>query len=173
MNSDQLQVKIFDWIEKKFQLLDSRADKKKTLSYLKSNVAERMRELIDIDAEKTMHLIEEWFDDEYAHKLIHQDLRDHGEVLYKFLTNFIEINDVSIKITIDKQMLQNDQCEQAEKYKQYLFKYLELMCDMFRQGLQGVTHETIEQFVEKPYLPIKECMLICKDAQQERAIASL
>ena len=123
-----------------------------------------MRELIDIDAEKTMHLIEEWFDDEYAHKLIHQDLRDHGEVLYKFLTNFIEINDVSIKITIDKQMLQNDQCEQAEKYKQYLFKYLELMCDMFRQGLQGVTHETIEQFVEKPYLPIKECMLICKDA---------
>lgn len=71
MNSDVLQAKIFDWIEKKFQQLDSRPDKKKTLSYLKSNVAERMRELIDIDAEKTMHLIEEWFDDEYAHKLIH------------------------------------------------------------------------------------------------------
>ena len=54
------------------------------------------------------------------------------------------MNDVSIKITIDKQMLQNDQCEQAEKYKQYLFIYLELMCDMYRQGLQGVTRETID-----------------------------
>ena len=39
--------------------------------------------IIDIDAEKTMHLIEEWFDDEYADKLIHQDLRDHEEVLFK------------------------------------------------------------------------------------------
>lgn len=71
MNSDLLQARIFIWIEQKFKLLDSRVDKKKTLSQLKSNVAERMRELIDIDAEKTMHLIEEWFDDEYAHKLIH------------------------------------------------------------------------------------------------------
>ena len=79
-----------------------RVDGKKNLAYLKSNVAERMRELIDIDAEKTMHLIEEWFDDEYADKLIHQDLKEHEEVLFKFLKNFIEINDVSIKITIDK-----------------------------------------------------------------------
>ena len=83
-----------------------------------------MPELIDIDAEQTMHLIEEFFDDEYADKLIRKDLRDHEEVLYKFLKNFIEINDVSIKITIDKQILQNDKIEQAEKYKQYLFKYL-------------------------------------------------
>jgi hypothetical protein len=32
MNSDVLQARIFLWIEQKFKLLDSRVDKKKTLS---------------------------------------------------------------------------------------------------------------------------------------------
>ena len=52
-------------------MLEKRVDQKNKMTSLKNNVAERMRELIDIDAEKTMHLIEEWFDDEYADKLIH------------------------------------------------------------------------------------------------------
>lgn len=97
-----MQSNIFEWIEHKLKLLEKRVDQKNKLTSLKNNIAERMRELIDIDAEKTMHLIEEWFDDEYADKLIHQDLKEHEEVLFKFLKNFIEINEVSIKITIDK-----------------------------------------------------------------------
>ena len=78
---------------------------------LKNIIAERMTELIDIDAEKTMHMIEEWFDETYVDKLIHRDLKDHEEILFKFLKNFIEINQVQIKITIDKQILQNEKVE--------------------------------------------------------------
>jgi len=36
------------------------------------------------------------------------------------------------------------------------------MCEMHQQGLQEVTKEKIESFVQKPYLPIKECMIICE-----------
>lgn len=38
-------------------------------------------------------------------------------MLYKFLSNFLEFNEVTIQITIEKSILQNDKIEQAEKYK--------------------------------------------------------
>ena len=91
-----------------------------------------------------MYLIEKCFGNEYAHQLIQKDWKDQEEVLFKFLKNFIEINEVIIEITINKQMTQEDQSEEAKNYKDYLFKYLELMCDMYKKDQQGVTQEVIE-----------------------------
>jgi hypothetical protein len=50
---------IFEWITDKFNILEMRIDSEVKLGRLKLGVTERMREIINIDAYKTMRLIED------------------------------------------------------------------------------------------------------------------
>ena len=75
---------------------------------LKLAVAERMREIIDIDADKTMKLIEDFFEDSYAHRLILYELSDHPFERYKFLKNYLDFNELNIILTIEKSMSQHE-----------------------------------------------------------------
>jgi hypothetical protein len=61
-----------------------------------------MREMIDIDADKTMKLIEDYFEDSYADRLILVELKDHPKERYKFLKKYIDINEINISLTIEK-----------------------------------------------------------------------
>ena len=81
-----------------------RIDSEVKLGRLKLGVTERMREIINIDAYKTMRLIEDWFDDSYVHRLIITELKDHPFERYKFLDNCLDFNEVIISLTIEKLM---------------------------------------------------------------------
>ncbi len=104
MERKELKEHIFEWIIDKFNILEKRVDGEEKLGSLKLGVAERMREMIDIDADKTMKLIEDWFDDSYAHRLILTELKDHPFERYKFLDNYLDFNEVNISLTIEKSM---------------------------------------------------------------------
>ena len=56
--------------------------------------------MIDIDPDQTMKLIEDYFDDTYADRLILFELKDHTKERYKFLKKYIEINEINISLTI-------------------------------------------------------------------------
>lgn len=83
--------------------MEKRNDDEKLDSF-KNAVAHRMREMIDIDPDQTMKLIEDYFDDTYADRLILFELKDHPIERYKFLKKYIEINEINISLTIEKSM---------------------------------------------------------------------
>ena len=58
-----LSASVFTWIQEKFSILSQAVDKKKRFEELKNMVAGHMREIIEIDTEKTIELIEKWYDD--------------------------------------------------------------------------------------------------------------
>ena len=90
-----------------------------------------MREMIDIDPDQTMKLIDDYFDDSYADRLILFELKDHPKERYKFLKKYIEINEINISLTIEKSMSQHEENENASKYLSFLNIYLELMCKLY------------------------------------------
>ena len=87
--------------------------------------------MIDIDPDQTMKLIEDYFEDSYADRLILLELKDHPKERYKFLKKYIEINEINISLTIEKSMSQHEENDNASKYLSFLNIYLELMCKLY------------------------------------------
>ncbi|MFN9901448.1 MAG: hypothetical protein ACK55Z_22230 [bacterium] len=76
-------------------------------------MAHRMREMIDIDPDQTMKLIEDYFDDIYAERLILFELKDHLKERFKFLKKYIEINEINISLSIEIAMSHHEENEIA------------------------------------------------------------
>ena len=64
-------VDIFKWIDTKFEVLSENViNLDKRLGQLKNAVASQMKELIEIDAQKAIELIDNWYDNSYSDVLI-------------------------------------------------------------------------------------------------------
>jgi hypothetical protein len=59
-----------------------------------------MKELIESNDEKTVQLIERWFDDSYSDQLIVKELSQYPIQQFNFLMKYLHFNEMSIKITI-------------------------------------------------------------------------
>jgi hypothetical protein len=73
LNMKQLDntVDIFKWIDTKFEVLSENViNLDKRLGQLKNAVASQMKELIEIDAQKAIELIDNWYDNSYSDVLI-------------------------------------------------------------------------------------------------------
>jgi hypothetical protein len=66
MTDDQLKSKVFTWIRTRFDELMSTLDQEKRFNELKSIVASHMKEIIQVDVDKTIELIERYYDDSYS-----------------------------------------------------------------------------------------------------------
>lgn len=60
-----------------------------------------MRCIIEIDCEKTIELIDKWYDCKYSDKLIVGELNQYPDVQYKFLIKFLLFNEDVIKLVIN------------------------------------------------------------------------
>ena len=169
----KLKVNLFDWIDDKFRQLDRKLDSEQALNDLKTSVACHMKELIETNDEKTVQLIEKWFDDSYSDQLIVKELSAFPEQQFNFLTKYLHFNEMSIKLTINEAISKKDKVEQMEKYNSYLILFVELMCKINKTNPELVDESLIEAYVKKDYYPIDECMDICEKYQQDRAIAML
>ena len=96
----ELKQNLFEWIDKKLSHLDLKLDSEQELTDLKAVVASHMKELIESDGEKTVQLIEKWFDDSYSDQLIVKELSQFPLQQFHFLTKYLHFNEVSIKLTI-------------------------------------------------------------------------
>jgi len=61
-----------------------------------------MRDIIEVDVEKTIEVIEKWYDDTYSDRLIVTQLSQHPDVQFKFLMKFLHFNEVTIKLVINE-----------------------------------------------------------------------
>ena len=132
------------------------------LAKLKQNVGRQMKELIELTVEKTIELIEKWYEDSYSEQLILEELSEFPEIQFNFLMKYLHFNELSIKIVINESNYQKEKKEQAEKYTQYLELFVELLCKLNLEGKLNITDEIIEAYVKKDYYPIPNCMDICK-----------
>ena len=68
---------VFSWIEDKFKILSEGLDSESRYIELKNEVANYMREMIEINVNKTIELIENYYDDHYTEKLILGELSEY------------------------------------------------------------------------------------------------
>ena len=81
MNHEEQKLEIFKWIDNKLELLsENTIDEDARFGQLKNLIAKHMREIIQIDVDKTIELIEKWFDDKYSDTLILDELKDYPPV---------------------------------------------------------------------------------------------
>jgi len=76
---DKLKTNLFEWIDEKLTLLDRPLDTEQKFNELKTAIAGQMKELIESDGDKTVLLIEKWFDDSYSDQLIVKELSQFPE----------------------------------------------------------------------------------------------
>jgi len=57
-----------------------------------------MRELIQIDVDKTIELVEKWFDDAYSDQLILGELSEYPPIQFSFLMKYLHFNEVNIRL---------------------------------------------------------------------------
>ena len=89
-----------------------------------------MKELIELKVEKTIELIEKWYEDSYSEQLILEELSEFPEIQFNFLMKYLHFNEMSIKIVINEANYQKEKKEQADKYTQYLELFVELLCKL-------------------------------------------
>jgi hypothetical protein len=70
ISDKELRKETFNWINDKFKKLSYGFDTEIRLFELKNLVASHMRDIIEIDVERTIELIEKWYDDNYVDQLI-------------------------------------------------------------------------------------------------------
>ena len=87
-----------------------------------------MRHLIDLNVEKTISLIEKWYDNSYSEQLIMEELNEHKEDQFKFLTKFLHFNEMSIKIVIDQNMISDQKSELYIRYIGFIKLFVTLLC---------------------------------------------
>ena len=109
MNHPDLRLDIFKWIDKKLELLsENTIDEDERYGLLKNSIAKQMREIIEIDVDKTIELIERWYDDKYSDNLILAELNNYPIVQFNFLQRFLHWNEMAIKLTINEAALVMD-----------------------------------------------------------------
>jgi hypothetical protein len=99
MTDDKIKSKVFEWIHIKFAELSASLEEKR-FNDLKNMVASHMKDIIQVDVDKTIELIEKYYDDNYSDQLILEELSSYPEEQFNFLTKFLHFNEVSIKIAI-------------------------------------------------------------------------
>jgi len=80
MSQQDTRNNIFPWIEDKFSKLTCSLDTDDQLKQLKNAVASKMRSIIEVDVEKTIELIDKWYDGDYSDQLIVRELSDYPDV---------------------------------------------------------------------------------------------
>ena len=164
---------MFEWIDSKFTILSQNPDQKTLLGQLKNAVASQMKDFIEQNVDKTVQMIEKWFDDSYSNQLIVGELSEFPEIQFKLLQQYLHFNEFTIRLTINEANTQEDKKQQAEKYIQYLCLFVTLLCQMNRIKPEEVSEDLIEAYVKKDYYPIQECLQICTQFGQDKAIAIL
>ena len=87
-----------------------------------------MREIIQIDVDKTIKLIEKWYEDSFVDQLILEELFQYPEVQLDFLRKFIHFNEEIIRLVIKDTAGDIGKKPQLDKYMKYLCLFVELMC---------------------------------------------
>lgn len=59
-----------------------------------------MKDLIEIDAQKAIELIDNWYDNSYSDQLIIGELQEFPLVQFNFLMKFLHFNEMEIKLSI-------------------------------------------------------------------------
>ena len=80
MTKEKLRNEIFNWIEDKFEKIAMSVDGEIKLKELKNLVARRMKSIIEVDVEKTIELIDKWYDNDYSDQLIVRELSGYPDV---------------------------------------------------------------------------------------------
>jgi hypothetical protein len=121
-----------------------------------------MRLMIEINGEKTIDLIERWFDDAFSDQLIVAELGEYPEEQFSLLQKYLLSNETIIKSTILDVTDQGS--EKQRKYIQYICLFVQLMCQLNKYMPDLVPEELIEAYVKKPYYPIDDCLNIVTSA---------
>ena len=128
MSKEKLRNDIFVWIEDKFEKLAMSVDGDQKLKELKNLVATSMRSIIEVDVEKTIELIDKWYDNDYSDHLIVRELSGYPDVQYKFLIKYLLFNEDVIKLVIKEDSSLGNKKEQKDKYYSYLRLFVRLLC---------------------------------------------
>ena len=86
------------------------------LKELKNLVARSMKSIIEVDVEKTIELIDKWYDNDYSDQLIVRELSGYPDVQYKFLIKYLLFNEDVIKLVIKEDGSLGNKKEQKDKY---------------------------------------------------------
>lgn len=142
-----------------------------TRNKMKELILNNMTDFASMNAEKTVLLCDQWFEDIYIR--VAEDLTQHSqskELAYKFLEAVIHIHEPDIEKEYKQAVLLNQNQKQiSDKYELVILKLLEILAERKVKNYAKL----IVEFVSKVYVPILPALEICKQKKAVEAQAVL
>jgi len=112
-----------------------------------------MKELVKIDVDKTIVLVDRWFEDKQD-KFI-EDLAAFPKMQLDYLQRLLLSKEDTVEKLITELSLNKTREQEAQRYKSLVVLHVKLLCHFDKAR--------VEEFVDKSYYPIEDCLRICQE----------
>ena len=164
--SSSPKAQLFPWISSTLDKLSSNGKSLEHFNTLKEGIKRSIRELVKIDVGESVALIDRWYMEEDQEHIILHELSQQPQIQFNYLRNFLSENHKKIDQAISEATYSNDRRSEAQRYLQYLTLHVRLLCQLD-------TPLSVHDAVKQDFYPIAECLSICREFKQSRAIAVL